>query len=270
VSLDVPDMLSMSVFEASRSLRRQRQYHQDLDIVELVNVVSKTQGGACDFKSGASLSELITRSVVPDDATDFYRACIETLIDSQLIWLRTVLLGRTIFIQKLPRDAEQCFRAAGLLEDPPSSNVVDWWDRMADRARIVSDRDKMVRARTAERLSLNHEIKRLKEMGVLLSPVWMAIEDNTAGYDILSYDPGQFEPISRLIEVKSTISKPIRFYLTRHEWETALKFGDRYFFHVWDLSEPQMYEFKATDFLESIPTDNADGKWADVIISIIS
>lgn len=263
-------MLSMSVFEASRSLRRQRKYHQDLDVLELVNVISKTQGGACDFKSGASLNELITRPVTPDDATDFYRACIEALIDSQLIWLRTVLLGRTKFIQKLPRDAEQCFRAAGLLEHPASPDVVDWWDGVADRARTASDRDRMVRARTAERLSLNHEIKRLKEVGVPLSPIWMAIEDNTAGYDILSYDPGQFEPISRLIEVKSTTSKPIRFYLTRHEWETALKFGDRYFFHIWDLSEPQIYEFRAADFRESIPTDNADGEWADVIISVIS
>jgi hypothetical protein len=88
------------------------------------------------------------------------------------------------------------------------------------------------------------------------------------GYDILSYDPGLPNPISRLIEVKSTIYSPLRFFITRNEWETAVKFGDRYFFHIWDLRGPTLYERTMRDIHPKIPTDNATGRWNNAQIPI--
>ncbi|WP_183664872.1 DUF3883 domain-containing protein [Phyllobacterium trifolii] len=53
---------------------------------------------------------------------------------------------------------------------------------------------------------------------------------------ILSYDAGEEEPVARLIEVKSTIASPLRFFVTRNEWDTCQNMGVAYRFHVWDLS----------------------------------
>ena len=52
--------------------------------------------------------------------------------------------------------------------------------------------------------------------------------------------------------------------MTRNEWETALKYSDSYFFHVWDMDkEPAvLYEKTADDILPHIPSDNEKGKWA--------
>ena len=97
----------------------------------------------------------------------------------------------------------------------------------------------------------------------------MSIEDNTAGYDIQSFDPGTEGPVARLIEVKSTIASPLRFWLTRNEWETAKKFGAAYSFHIWDLQGPQLHERTANEILPHIPTDNERGRWANVEYPIV-
>ncbi|BDV36590.1 protein NO VEIN domain-containing protein [Methylocystis iwaonis] len=53
-------------------------------------------------------------------------------------------------------------------------------------------------------------------LGINMPPVWMAVEDNTAGYDIQSFDMGAEGPVVRLIEVKSTIASPLSFFLSRN------------------------------------------------------
>lgn len=40
-----------------------------------------------------------------------------------------------------------------------------------------------------------------------------------------------------MIEVKSTIASPLRFIVSRNEWEQADKFGPAYLFHVWDMQK---------------------------------
>jgi hypothetical protein len=77
-------------------------------------------------------------------------------------------------------------------------------------------------------------------------------------------------PTNRLIEVKSTIASPIRFYLTRNEWEKALNFGDAYHFHIWDLqaNPPRLYQRTVADIAPHVPTDNEKGRWKDAEIPV--
>ena len=116
---------------------------------------------------------------------------------------------------------------------------------------------------------VHYEVKRLVQLGMNMSPVWMSIEDNTAGYDIQSFDLGAEGPVTRLIEVKSTIASPLRFWLSRNEWEIAKKFGAAYFFHVWDMQGPQLHERTVVDIQPHIPSDNERGRWANVQIPVI-
>ena len=108
----------------------------------------------------------------------------------------------------------------------------------------------------------------MRSVGVTLEPLWMSIEDNTAGYDIKSYDPGPEGPTARLIEVKSTIMSPLRFQLSRNEWNTAQKYGAAYYFHVWDMQSRRLHVRTVADIRPHIPSDNVDGEWRNVEIRI--
>jgi len=58
---------------------------------------------------------------------------------------------------------------------------------------------------------MDYETKRLSELGISSSPRWISLDDNSAGYDVYSYDKGPIEPIAKLIEVKSTTRQPTEF-----------------------------------------------------------
>jgi hypothetical protein len=262
----------MSAFEGLRTLRLRRVSYPDIGLADLAELVRRIDpdGATHDFDAAFQLDPIVMPAAVAHQVPGFYQHCIEAAIPAfRPLWARIITLGRSVFAQKLSRDEVQCFRSAGLLEDPPTGAVISWWDRVAAVARLRVDQEKMVRSRQAEEMSLAHETTRLAQLRIDRSPVWMSIEDNTAGYDIQSFDPGPEEPVARLIEVKSTIASPLRFWLSRNEWETAKKFGAAYHFHIWDLQGPQLHERTAAEILPHIPTDNERGKWANVLIPII-
>jgi hypothetical protein len=128
----------------------------------------------------------------------------------------------------------------------------------------------MVQARAAEQLTIDYEIKRLKEVGIDKAPIWKGLDDNFAGYDVLSYDKGEFGLLNRMIEVKSTTASPLRFFLSRPEWEQALKAGPAYFFHVWDMAKnpPVLYVRTSAQIAPHIPSDNEKGKWSNAEIPL--
>jgi len=54
------------------------------------------------------------------------------------------------------------------------------------------------------RLNIHRDKEQCLALEIARAPRWTAIEDNAAGYDILSYVAGTVEPTSRLIEVKGS------------------------------------------------------------------
>jgi len=157
-----------------------------------------------------------------------------------------------------------------LLADEPDEIVLQWWDRVTGQVRLAGDRLKLERARRAERLTLELEKQRLNQLGIKLRPIWMGLEDNMAGYDVLSYEPGDPTPTNKLIEVKSTIASPLRFMLTRTEWEKAKSIGEAYCFHIWDLqpSPPILYVRNVADVARHVPADSEKGKWQSAAIPV--
>jgi hypothetical protein len=270
--VDFSRVFTMSAFEGLRVLRIRQISFPNSGLADLAELIRRVDpdGSSHDFDAAFQLDPIVVPAAAAHEVPGFYQHCIEAAIPAfRPLWGRIITLGRSVFVQKLSRDELQCFRSAALLEDPPTRQIISWWDRVAAVARLRSDQEKMVRARQAEEMSLAHEAERLARLGINRSPVWMSIEDNTAGYDIQSFDPGTEGPVARLIEVKSTISSPLRFWLSRNEWETAKKFGPAYHFHIWDLQGPQLHERTANEILPHIPTDNERGRWANVAIPII-
>ena len=142
-----------------------------------------------------------------------------------------------------------------------------WWDGIADVQRQFDNDSKMQQSRAAELLTIKREKERLEHEGIFRDLVWPSFENHYAGYDVLSYELTQTHNgpkiTNKLIEVKSSMSNPIKFYVTRNEWETADKAGEKYIFHVWDMRQkpPVLHEFSSSQVAPHIPKDNKSGKW---------
>jgi hypothetical protein len=162
------------------------------------------------------------------------------------------------------------FSAAGLLGNPPSEHVVAWWDEILGHARLAVDIEKMAQARKAESLTIERERQRLAELGIERFPEWKGLDDNYAGYDVLSFDLKDGAEVNVMIEVKSTVASPLRFYLSRNEWNTADGIGDAYKFHIWNMAvdPPQLFERTVEQVRPHIPSDNEKGRWSNAEIPL--
>ncbi len=268
----IKDAFSMAAFLAFLELRSFRAEHPCLTDAEVVASLNRVRTSAIglDFRGGIALLRRLDSSLDWKQTKEHLRLFVYEwvrLVEPR--WLRLVPYGREKLRNALGRDQVQCFREAGLFDADPDKKVVEWWDCMAALMRGASDAEKMKRARLAERLSLEHERMRLKGLGISEEPRWVALEDNTLGYDILSYDfDSEGRIVSRLVEVKSKLSDTI--FLTRNEWENAFGAAQRTVIHVWDLPQERLREYRTSEMAPNIPLDQGTGTWQHVRITLES
>lgn len=269
-------LFSMPAFEGLRILRHHAADHPGMPPAELLSIIVRVEATAAslDLEAALYLDGQVS-TAAPHGSVTFYRECISTVILLDVPdWAKLVTLGRGKFIKRLDdeehRDIKSLFRQAKLLDDPASLDDVAWWDVLQTQVRLQKDIEFNKRARHAELLSLEHERLELEKAGIDRTPIWMAIDDNTAGYDILSYWPGSFGPRNKLIEVKSTIANPPSFIVTRNEWEQAKKFDTAFVFQIWVLSgpTPRFFEKTVADVAPHIPNDTGKGRWKNAIIPL--
>ncbi|MCR4522516.1 DUF3883 domain-containing protein [Bosea sp. 47.2.35] len=269
-------LFTISAFEGLRLLRIVISTVPGVTIDACPDALIAHSPQATNYDLGAAM---VLHSLVASDATHqnvlFYRECIlAVLLLKMPAFAKLMTLGRGRFIKRIKgddyRDIRSVFREAKLLEDPPSSDDISWWDTIQGRVRLNFDQERLARARQAEALSLASERAELVRLGIERLPVWMAIDDNTVGYDVLSYRPTPTGESNLLIEVKSTIASPLRFYITRNEWENADQVGEAYIFHVWDMEKnPAVLHVRTVEQIRPhIPLDNAKGKWKTAEIPI--
>ena len=262
-------LFTMSTFEGLRLIRRNLIDSPHLSLGEVVSAITKTEPDApsLDLEASCELHEVVEPCEL--DGHEFYRNCIRGVVLTRFpIWIKAMRLGRQVFAAKLNEDDYSIFDGAGLLISPPDSAIVKWWDTIGHQVKLESDLAKMAQARAAEKLSWELEKQRLLSLGIKTDPVWVGLDDNTAGYDVLSYDPAVPENTNVLIEVKSTVASPLRFFVTRNEWNQAMRSRDAYFFHVWDMQKtPPILHVRTVAQIEPhIPTDNETGKWSNAEI----
>ncbi len=258
-------VFALSAFEGVRIIRTYAARQPDVPLEELLPIIERIEADApnLDLQAAVYLHSLVEIEC-PLTGDGFYQACITAVVTKhEPNWCKAMKQGRMRFLDSLKQNDRDVFAAAGLAKEPPSIEVVTWWDTVSGYARMLADIDKMEQAREAEALSIAHERARLKALGIDKEPEWKGLDDNFAGYDVLSFDPGEFAPTNRMIEVKSTVASPLRFIVSRNEWEQALKFGPAYLFHVWDMQKnpPVLYERTSEQVAAHVPTDNEKGKW---------
>ena len=267
-------LFSLPCFEGLRLFRKYMVEHPDLAVPDLLSLIDSVEADAqsLDMEASVYLSDLVEKDC-PLDGHVFYQTCIRgVLLKHQPIWAKLMRQGRQRFVKKLDINDQDIFAAAGLMENPTPLNVVTWWDSVSGYARLLTDHEKMEQGRAAELLTLEHERKRLKEIGIVTEPEWPGFDDNFAGYDVLSYDHGSHGVQNKLIEVKSTTASPLRFIVTRNEWDKAERAGDAYHFHIWDMKQtpPVLVERTVADVAPHIPSDGGKGKWTNAQIPVFT
>lgn len=267
-------LFSLPCFEGLRLFRKYLVDHPDLAITDLLALIDSIEADAhsLDMEASVYLSEIVEKDC-PLDGHAFYQTCIRgVLLKHQPIWAKLMRQGRQRFVKKLDPNDQDIFAAAGLMENPTPLHVVTWWDSVSGYARLLTDQEKMEQGRAAEILTLEYERERLKALGIDLEPEWPGFDDNFAGYDVLSYDHGPHGIQNKLIEVKSTTASPLRFILTRNEWEKAERAGNSYHFHVWDMTQetPRLVERTVADVAPHIPADNGQGRWANTQVPVLT
>lgn len=258
-------VFALSAFEGLRLIRMYAADQPGCPLKDLLPIIERVESDApnLDLVASAYLHELVD-AACPLDGDTFYQSCITAIVTKhQPNWCKAMRQGRMRFLDALGQNDRDVFSAAGLLKEPIPIAVVLWWDSVVAFARMLVDTEKMEQAREAEALTLAYERNRLKDLRIDKEPEWKGLDDNFAGYDVLSYNVGEFAPTNRLIEVKSTVMSPLRFIVTRNEWEQAEKFGPAYVFHVWDMQKtpPVLYERTSAQVALNIPSDNETGKW---------
>jgi hypothetical protein len=259
-------ILAMSAFEAAYLIRTFREKNPELSTPDLIATVKAVRADFYphDYDAGADIEGRIAPHIVtPLEA--FFAAAIDAIIaDRAPLWARLAPAGRKHVLQAMGVNGVQCLRSAGLLGF--DARATEWWDALASANRGERDARLLAQGREGERRSLAYERNRLQKEGILRSPIWVAVDDNTVGYDILSFARHDGREINRLIEVKTTNADVPRLFLSRNEWNTASQYGAAFEFHLWNFSNDTLTIFSVEDIRPHIPTDNGDGKWGLVEI----
>lgn len=264
--MDEDRILAMSAFEAAYLIRTFRDKNPELSTPDLIATVRSVRADFYphDYDAGADIEGRISpKLITPLEA--FFTAAIEAIIaDRSPVWARLAPAGRNHVLQAIGVNGVQCLRSAGLLGS--DTRATDWWDALATLNRGERDARLLAQGREGERLSLAYENAHLQKEGISRAPEWVAIDDNTVGYDILSYAWHEGNLVNRLIEVKTTQAHPPRMILSRNEWKTAEQYGAAFEFHLWNITNETLTIYSVEQIKRHIPTDNGNGKWESVEI----
>lgn len=259
----------MSAFLAVIGLRRYLRDFPDVSTKEAVLSLRRSDAdyAAADFENGILLHSILPDTIDFADPQVGIRQSLSVLIEvHNPWWCRFFPYGRQRLAMALTPDEFQTFRSAGLFNEQPSHEVVQWWDSLAEKVRRGDAERRTDQGRYAETLSLNYERERLRSCGIEKQPKWIALDDNLAGFDIQSYMQSPFGHKNLLIEVKSSKSNPLRIILTRGEWDAAQKYDDAYVFHVWRLPSEELIIKTVQEIAVHIPNDNGSGHWTELQI----
>jgi uncharacterized protein DUF3883 len=255
---------SMSVFNGLLAIRHFLTHHANVPIAQIVVALKRNSPNEAyhDYERALALHELIPPGLDCSKPSLFFREVLSVLIfQERPWWLRFAALGRQKLLGVLTDNERQCFEAAGLLEQPAGTDIVEWWDLVAGYVRNDQGAARLLSGREGEQLTIDYETARLESLGIDRRPQWIALEDNTAGYDVHSYDKGPVGPVAKLIEVKATRSDPPEIFVTRNEWETALDREPNYFFYIWLIPSRRLVILKPQALLEHIPQNHGSGVW---------
>jgi len=274
MALPIERLLQLSAITPLVELRRYLAKNPEVspEVAAAALIEIDASFSASDHEAALELHGILDPTLLFIDFTcDLRKALAYVVVSRRPQWAKRVYLGRARFlseIEKIDAEVKRCFREAGLFVEVPTDDVVYWWDCLNHEIRGIQNFENFVQGRTAEQKSLDYERAKLKDWGIDLEPKWQAIEDNTSGYDILSYRPSDGFPTNLLIEVKSSSRNPPAIIISRNEWDKAQAAKENYIFHVWDVKANKLHEWSCDMISNHMPADNGKGTWTNVEVPL--
>ena len=264
----------ISVINGALSLCRHRQQYPDLSIEDAIRQlrIGPSFLAGYDYPRAIELGREAgwDAFVVQGTRREQLQKTLKHLVTRlKPFWAQLSHLGRARVLKVLTADQLQCLDFAGLLATPPTEDVLQWWDEVGSFFRAQHEQNKLEIGREGERRTMAHETERLKKKGIPKQPLWIALEDNSAGYDILSFQHADHGKIHDLrIEVKAASYSPTHFILTRAEWDCAIKQPHLHLFHIWNLESSTLHKLSVSDMAEHMPIDCSYGEWRNVRVTL--
>ena len=220
---------------------------------------SSTDGAAHDYiRAREILNMQIHFSDISDRRIIIQDVLKALIIENSYPWKRVIKYGRSHLVNQLTENEKQVFEAADLLIENPNKEIVEWWSELES---LTSKTQENWGFRDWENRSLQKEIKILESENCPHQPVWVALNDNFLGYDIISYRKIDNDWIPFYIEVKSTDSGLSKFLISDREIQTLIQSPDCYQIDFWQASNSNLTEILGTQMLQHIPTNNGNGRW---------
>jgi Domain of unknown function (DUF3883) len=268
--------LRMSVLNALLALQDHRRANQQDSLDQAATLLSGglASRAAFDYDAALAVIELVPNcsDIIRASRMERLRALVEMIVraDASANWVKLLPLGRAHVATYL-RDTNilQCFEAAGLFLDPIDTEGLRWWLRMQDFARALESSARTEIGMRGEQLTLRNEQAKLSAAGRAdLQPKWRSLEDNTLGYDVESFEIEEGGVAKLFIEVKASDTSPLRFFVSRRQWQIATSMARRYRFHVWNLSSEALLTLTPHEMSAHIPLDQGHGLWQRVEVVI--
>ena len=264
----------ISVIDGALRLCRHRQQYPALSIEDAVRQLQNGPASLAgyDYRRAVELGDQVGWDVIAfggERQAQLQKTLKCLAIRLKPLWARVSYLGRRRVLEVVSEDQRQCLEFAGLLVTPPSDTVVAWWDELGAYFRDEKEQRNIEIGREGERRTMAHETQRLKDEGIPKEPIWVALEDNRAGYDVHSFQHTSGGGIDDLrIEVKATSYSPTHFVLTRPEWDNASKQPNLHIFHIWNLETGKLLKLPVSDMAAHMPTDAGAGQWREVRVTL--
>ena len=268
---------SISVLEAIRLILISFQNINNKNLEEAKNLaeISNPINSKYDFESAYRLineygEEYFTTQ--EDDEIKILRSNLFKLITAlNPKWIFKANLGRQFVLNEISEldnqvESKEILHTLDIckLKNSKDIDTVLWWKRLAENYR--NNDDNIEKGIDGEFLTLKYEINKLNEIDINKQPLLKSIDDETLGYDILSFrksSKGIYE-----IYIEAKFSNNNKFFLTKNEWNTARKYMKNYFIYFWndDYMNPKIISFeKIKDY---ILEDKENSTWDKLIISI--
>ena len=223
--------------------------------------------GGLDYASALHLHDALPPT--PEGRVEAFRFVVEWFVVTfDPPWIHSLRRGRDGLSQLSQPDVMACFDRTGAMEDVPTPDAVEWFDKLVSRAYLKVDTAQLASGRKAERLSYELERKALGLDPCAPTVRWVALNDNAAGYDVRSAIRRGGCYVPKLIEVKASQQDPARIFISRHEWNTAKRMGELYVFHVWHLPKGRVREITAFEMALDMPDDRGHGLWQNVEVTV--
>jgi hypothetical protein len=269
-----PDLIfRISVIDAGLNLKQHLETYPDISITDAVRQLRNGPvfRSSLDYEAAVAFCEEHGMSPFcpsPIRTEELRLTLFRLAVRLKPFWAKISFLGRDRVRAVLSGGPLQCLNYAGLL-GPIDESVRQWWDELAAHFRAEQSQKLLEIGRQGEQLSFQLETETLQKLGISEVPVWISIEDNTAGYDILSYRRTDNGRLSKLfIEAKATTTREYVFILTRHEWEVAAEAGSNFRFHFWYLPTPAVWIATVEEVAIHIPSDHGSGLWDKVRLTL--